>query len=167
VSFYRRIEYLNENLNIPIFELTSDHFTARNIAETLLDKDLPLSKIATSRPVGVQNNMVFVVDLSQLSSHEDIRADDLGSWTCNGKRSQQCIVDDFGRVIDILSKVKPRKQLVYTLVKRYYRHSTSPDFRKVIAEIFGKQSYVHVKGDVWRIDHIRADSASGVSRGQR
>lgn len=122
-------------MNIPIFEQTLDHFTAKRIAETLLDKDLPISKIATSQPVGVKDNMAFIVDLSKLESEDDIRADDLGSWICNGKRRQQCSLDNFGRVIDI---VKPRKQLAYTLVKRYYRHATATDFRRVIAEIFGE-----------------------------
>ena len=137
-KFCRRTEYLHNNLNIPIFEQTSDHFTAKKIAETLLDKDLPLSKIATSQPVGVQDNMAFIVDLSKLGSQEDIRADDLGSWICNGKRRQQCSINEFGCVIDIVSKVKSRKQRMYTLVKRYYRHATATDYRRVIAEIFGE-----------------------------
>ena len=52
--------------------------------EVLLDKHLPFNRIATCQPVGVQDNLVFVIDLSQLEEAEDIRADDLGSWTCNG-----------------------------------------------------------------------------------
>lgn len=56
----------------------------KKIIELLLDRSIPLSKIATSQPVGVQDNMVFIVDLSKLAKDEDIRADDLGSWLCNG-----------------------------------------------------------------------------------
>ena len=125
-------------MNIPIFEQTSEHFTARKIAEILLDKDLSLSRIATSQPVGVQDNMAFIVDLSKLASQDDIRADDMGSWICNGKRRQLCSVDEFGCVVDIVSKVKSRKQRVYALVKRYYRHATASDYKRIIAEIFGE-----------------------------
>ena len=37
---------------------------------------------------------MFVVDLSQLEKPEDIRADDLVSWVCNGKWCNQCEVED-------------------------------------------------------------------------
>lgn len=142
----RQLVYLNNNMNIPIFEQTSDHYTTKAIVEILLDKHLPLSKIATSQPVNVQSNMVFVVDLSKLSSPEDIRADDLGSWLCNGKRRQQCSVNKFGRVTDAnLTINKSRKQLLYTLVKRYYRHATASDYRRVITEIFGEYMYIYVR----------------------
>ena len=82
---YRKIEHLHDNLSIPIYDRTSKHYSAKNIVEVLLDKHLPFNRIATCQPVGVQDNLVFVIDLSQLEKPEDIRADDLGSWTCNGK----------------------------------------------------------------------------------
>ena len=37
--------------------------------------------------------MVFVVDLSHLDKPEDIHADRLGSWICNGKRCSNCEVE--------------------------------------------------------------------------
>ena len=36
---------------------------------------------------------MFVVDLSQLEKPEDIQANDLGSWVCNGKQCNACEVD--------------------------------------------------------------------------
>ena len=84
--YRRKTEHLNGNMNIPIYERTTDHYTAKGIIELLLDKSLPHSAIATSQPVSVQDNLVFIVDISKLDKPEDIRADDLGFWTCNGKR---------------------------------------------------------------------------------
>lgn len=73
-----------------MFAETADRYTATEIAELLLDKTVPLAKIATSRPVCVQNNFVFIVDISKLDKPEDIRVDDMGSWACNGKRCLYC-----------------------------------------------------------------------------
>ena len=85
-------------------------------------------KIATSQPVCVQDNLVFIVDISKLDKPEDIRADDLGSWDCNGKRCSYCCVDDQGYVVTI-SKTKPSQGAysIYTLVRRYYKHATAGD----------------------------------------
>ena len=103
----------------------------------LLDKHLPFNRIATCQPVGVQDNLVFVIDLSKLEKPEDIRADDLGSWTCNGKRCVQCIVHN-GEVSEILPGSKSGACSTYCLVKRYYKHATSGDFKRTIAEIYGE-----------------------------
>lgn len=59
-------------MNILIYERTTDHYTAKGIIELLLDKFLPHSVIATSQPVRVQDNLVFVVDISKLDKPEDI-----------------------------------------------------------------------------------------------
>ena len=138
MCFIRKTEYLNGNMNIPIFEQTTDHYTAKGIIELLLDKSLPHAVIATSQPVSVQDNLVFIVDISKLDRPEDIRAGDLGSWTCNGKRRLQCSVDNRGHVIDVFGQHKPRNQHLYTLVKRYYKHATAGDYKRTIAEIFGE-----------------------------
>ena len=107
----------------------------------IIDKELSTNKIATMQPAGVQDNMVFIVDLSKLSKLEDLRADDLGCWTCNGKRCMWCEVDD-GLVLEIYTKRKPTDPIndsskIYTFVKRYYKHATSNDFKRVVVEIYG------------------------------
>ena len=51
-------------------------------------------KLLLLHPVSVQDNMEFVVDLSHLDKPQDIRADDLGSWTFNDKRCSNCDVED-------------------------------------------------------------------------
>ena len=143
-------------MNLPIFEQTTDHYTAKGIIE-LLDTELSHSKIATIQPTGVQDNLVFIVDISKLDKPEDVRADDLGSWVCNGKRRLQCAVNDQGRVVDIFSKYQPKKQHLFTLVKRYYKHATAGDYRRTIAEIYGKpySKILGSKHQDWEWCHCR------------
>ena len=87
----------------------------------------------------VQDNRVFIVDISKLEKPEDIRADDLGSWECNGKRCLYCSVDNEGYVVSVSkSKTPEDAYTMYTLVRRYYKHATATDYKKTIAEIYGK-----------------------------
>ena len=102
-----------------------------------MDVNLSTIRIATKQPVCVQENLVFIVDLSHLEKPEDVRADDLGSWVCNGKRTMRCVVED-GCVLDVIPGLVPQAdRRSYLLVKRYYKHATAGDFRKTIAEIYG------------------------------
>jgi len=81
---------------------------------------------------------VFVVDLTRLDKPEDIRADDIGSWTCNGKCCSWCVVDEDGKVTDVFVRNKHKSNSTYCLVKRYYKHATAGDFKRTIAELYGK-----------------------------
>lgn len=145
----RKTKYLNGNPSIPIFEETSIHYTAKGITEILLDKTIPLTKIATIQPVCVQDNCVFIVDISKLDKPEDIHADDLGSWECNRKRCLYCSIDSEGCVVEV-SKSKPSEggYQTYTLIRRYYKHATASDYKKTIVEIYGK---LHVGTGVYNI----------------
>jgi len=127
---------LHGNVNLPVYTHTEQHYTTKEIVEILLDKNIPCSRIATSQPTCVEDNFIFIVDISKLDKPEDIRADDLGSWTCTGTRRPQCSVDEQGFVIDIITEEKSRRDM-FTLIKRYYRHSTAGDYKKTIAEIYG------------------------------
>ena len=134
----RKTRYLNGNPEIPVFEETSSHYTAKEIAETLLDETIPLTKIATRQPVSCQDNFTFIVDVSKLDKAADIRYDDLGSWECNGKRCSYCSVDDDGYIVSV-STTKPLQDTyhIYVLIRRYYKHATAGDYKKTIAEIYG------------------------------
>ena len=41
-------------------------------------------------------------------------------------------------MVDIFNKYQPKKQHLFTLVKRYYKYATAGDYRRTIAEIYGK-----------------------------
>ena len=138
----RKLEYLHNNLELPIYERNSQTYSARTICEILLDEGLSTNKIATSHPVSIQENLVFVVDLSQLHKPEDVRANDRGSWVCNSKQRNVCEVED-RHVTKVFSGPSIKRENAYCLVRRYYKHATSGDFRRTIAEIYGKLLFVH------------------------
>ena len=55
-----------------MFAEITDHYTAKEMTELLLNKKVPLTKIATSQPVCVQDNYVFIVDISKLDINQKI-----------------------------------------------------------------------------------------------
>ncbi len=60
------IELLSEN--VPFFSRQKKHLTTTAIIETLLDPELD---VATTQPVGVESNAVFIVDLKYLKNTKD------------------------------------------------------------------------------------------------
>ena len=138
VFLYNYSEFHNGNCNLPIFERSTARLYARPIVEQLLDRNLNMAKVATVRPVSVQENLTFVVDTGKLDSPEDIRADDLGTWLCNGKHLCYCTLSPTGRVDEILTRKPSKSPATYGLVRRYYTHGTAPDLRKTVAELIGK-----------------------------
>ena len=93
-------------------------------------------------PLGIKDDATFIIDTSKLKSPDDIRADDLGVWVNNGVRrvwltcnvSAQSVsgIEILGRKPSTL----PSKH--YQLVRSYFFHKGSRDFRKVIVQLFGK-----------------------------
>jgi len=75
----------------------------------------------------------FVVDLSLLDKSEDIHADDLGSWTRNGKRCSNCEVD--GGIVSQVDTGSVQVDGKCVLFRCYYKHATLGHFRKSIAEL--------------------------------
>ena len=70
--------------------------TTTEIIEMLLDPDLDRNVVATTQPVGVESNAIFIVDLKYLKHTKDIMCDVLGSWKHNGCHSTWVIVDANG-----------------------------------------------------------------------
>ena len=123
------------------------------IIETLLDPDLDRNVVATTQPVGVENNAIFIVDLKYLKHTKDIMCDELGSWRNNGCPSIWVIVDAHG-IAETRGKVKPSiagdGSVPYKVCKRYYVNKASPDFRQMIVFLEGtcmQEEYI-IKGRV-------------------
>ena len=123
------------------------------IIETLLDPDLDRNVVATTQPVGVENNAIFIVDLKYLKHTKDIMCDELGSWRNNGCPSIWVIVDAHG-IAETRGKVKPSVagdgSVPYKVCKRYYVNKASPDFRRMIVFLEGtcmQEEYI-IKGRV-------------------
>ena len=50
------------------------------------------SIITSSNPVGIQNNVIFIVDLDSLGDPQDLLSDDLGAWEQTKTRSKWYLV---------------------------------------------------------------------------
>ena len=114
--------------------------TTTDIIETLLDPDLDRNVVATTQPVGVESNAVFIVDLKYLKHTKDIMCDELGSWKNNGCHNTWVIVDANG-IAETCGKVKPNVasdgSVPYRVCKKYYVNKASQDFRRMIVFLEG------------------------------
>lgn len=64
--------------NVLIFSRQKKHLTTDEIIETLLEPDLDRNVIATTQPIGVESNAMFIVDMKHLHHTKDIMCDELG-----------------------------------------------------------------------------------------
>ena len=94
-----------------------------------------------------------MIDSSKLRSPEDIRADDLGVWVNNGVRC--CFVtckSSSNKVISnikVISKGDPLPSQYYQLVRSYFYHKQSKDFKRTIFQLYGRfTSSIIIKGPV-------------------
>ena len=93
------INYLYERLNIIMeidpyvsMSIQDNGYSQEEIACILCHPVFQEELLCSSRPVSVENNVSFVVDLSKLKDPNDVRADDLGAWKCTGLRTLQLVV---------------------------------------------------------------------------
>ena len=77
------------------------------------------NRICSKVPNGTDKNVAFVIDTTKLKSPEDIQANDLGVWRNNVVR--RCSIA-CGK---------------YQLVRSYFYHKESKDYRRVIFQLYG------------------------------
>ena len=72
-------------------------------AETILTTHPTSSMVCQKQPVGVQTNCCFLVNIKKLKDPADIRADDLGTWKHNGRRTSYVKVlrDNDGKIVEV------------------------------------------------------------------
>lgn len=84
---------------------------------------------------------MFVIDASRLKSPDDIRADDLGVWVNNGVHRCFLTCKSSGDTITsvkVLSKKDALPARYYQLVKSYFFHKQSKDYKHTIFQLFGR-----------------------------
>ena len=94
------------------------------------------------------NNRAFIVDTSKLKNHDDVLADDCGSWINNGQHqffyqiSEQGVYERVGRRASFDTSSLTRDWL--TLHRRYYDHKDSHDstgardFHRIVSFVTSK-----------------------------
>ena len=132
--------FYNSDSNLTVFKWCSpnEHFSVEKLGKTLIVEDLAISKICPVQPTGVCHNAVIVVDVDDPM---DIRADENGVWRRTGAPVAYVSVHQgSGDKFKIYRQTKMDSlSYHYKISQTYYRHSTSPDFHKMISTAYGKR----------------------------
>ena len=121
-----------------MYSTSSVRLDTQEIVNAILDPDLVESRICSMQPVDVENNVVFVLDLSKLASFKDIYCDDMGSWKHNGVYHAWIDVDE-SEFVSVLGKERPdsHSASVYSITKKYYVNKSASDLKKTVALLTG------------------------------
>ena len=136
-------KYLHDDESLPIYDIRNSGCTYSEAVKILLDGDHSIA--CSKQPILVENNYMFLVNLTSLNDPDDIKSDDCGHWVHNGRKSTYVAVkSQNGKVSNVKSIVKPmppdENGTVYCLVRTYYIHDPHGDFKRVFYHIFGKLS---------------------------
>ena len=120
--------------------ITSEHFSVEELGRTLVVEDIPSSKICSVKPTRVCHNSAFVVDVHTLKDPKNVRADENGVWKRTGAPVAYISVHKgkSGEESKIMQRSKMGSFSHH--FRTYYRHSTSPDFHRVISTAYGEHS---------------------------
>ena len=134
-------KYLHNDLSLPIYDIRNTGCTYTEAVKILLDGDQSL--VCSQQPILVDNNYMFLVNLSSLHDPDDIKSDDCGHWIHNGRKSTYVAVkSQNGNVIDVKSTAKPippdENSTIYCLVRTYYIHDPCDDFKRIFYHIFSE-----------------------------
>ena len=115
-------------------------FSAEELARLLLiESAVPQSKICLKQPVRICHNVAFVVNLHALDDPKDIRADENGVWQRNGSPVTYVSIHGHSTSAKVFRRTNMGNHSHHYKVSRtYYRHSSSPDFRRVITTIYSE-----------------------------
>ena len=146
-SMYRSISN-HDYAEWPTIPLNKDTESVYMSAYILLGLDD--SPECHSVPRNIQRTATFLVNTSELGSTADTKCDDNGAWTNNGVRKlwlsihlpndNESTTDSEGDIPNIHVKqrgVKRPDAFVWCLIRSYYKHKHSDDFRKVITSLQG------------------------------
>ena len=73
------IEYYGGRKDLPVFARQKKYLSTTEIVESLLDPDLDQAQICKPQPVGIENNLAFIVNPKDLKSPKDVLCDELGA----------------------------------------------------------------------------------------
>ena len=139
-----RCEYYNDNKMLPVFRKSStrEHYSIETLAKLLLDTDSSVAKgkraVCSTQPVQVCHNASFLVDLNSLADAMDIRADENGVWLRKGSPVTYVSIHKNGSSIAVHKRSKLGSHAHhYKITRVYYRHSSSPDFTRIITTVNG------------------------------
>ena len=138
---YRKEVFYNGISTLPVYQWTKvkQHYSVEELAEILLTESVPSQQICIEQPCYVQHNVSFVVDLHKLRDPLDIRADENGTWIRKGSPVAYVSIHKNKGITSVYRRDKMGKHSHHFKISRtYYRHSSSPDFFRIIVMAHGE-----------------------------
>ena len=138
------MEFYDGDRCLPVYEwnCSATHYSLEKLAQILLTELVPSKKWCLKQPVHVQRNVSFVVNVSMLDDPMDIRADENGVWIRKGSPVAFVSKHIKGNSTLFYSRCKAGNHPNhYKITRTYYRHSTSPDFKRIITIVHGKDMH--------------------------
>ena len=135
------LNFCHRICDVPAYEVPPQRqYAAMQIMRILLDDSIDQEKIARKRPLQVNRSSSFIVDLTNLRDVNDVKKDLYGKWLHSGSHTDvyKCWFDD-GEDVQI-EKATPLAigSNVYKLRRLHSTHPSNPDFKRMIAFIFGR-----------------------------
>lgn len=130
-------EFYRDDPEVPIYSRPTSGYPIGDLVNILLKSDLAGRKVCTVQPLGVSENAAFIVDVESVD-HQDLKADDLGSWCSTGTKKSYFRFSPDGTLR--VSDKCPRSvsSAYYVLTRRYYTHKSYDKYHRQIADIKGK-----------------------------
>ena len=130
----------------------TENLQPTEVFDIVLNTGVSSEVVCTQKPVGVKDAAVFVVDTTSFRRHDDLKADDMGSWVHKGKPVRYYEISRLtsGEVYGAKPCNASNSSTVYKLTRIYYHHGGTPEFRKTIFYVHGKSK---------NIMHLRAQGS--------
>ena len=139
--FYSEVDFYDGDRCLPVYEwnCSDTHYSLEKLAQILLTQLVPSKKWCIKQPVHVQNNVSFVVNVSTLDDPMDICADENGVWIRKGSPVAYVSKHTKGDATLFYYRHKASDHPnCYKITRTYYRHSSSPDFKRIITIVHCK-----------------------------
>ena len=139
IKFDHHNEFYQGDKEMPIYSRITSGYPIGTIVTTLLNSDLNRREVCHVQPLGVSENATFIIDVDSVN-FEDLKADDLGSWTTTGTKTCYFRFSSSGDLRISYKRSSSSSNTYHTLTRRYYVHSCYDRFHRQIVDIKGKCS---------------------------
>ena len=144
-SLYSNDDSCDSTVKVPpVFAAGNVKYSCPELVKILLDKGCQKNRVSKKQPLRVTDSKVFLVDTNELAHHDDIKADDLGSWRNDGQHSRWVKVSEVASRIagvKVCSRKPQRDKHAYCLHRHYFVHHSNHQFKRKIAFLSGTVYY--------------------------
>ena len=97
-EYIEKVHLYNNDPALPVYRWgLTNGLATDDVAAILLKEQIHLTQIAPRVPTCISKNTAFVLDSTKLRNSEDIRCDDMGTWTYTGSKMFPYYTDEDGK----------------------------------------------------------------------